>query len=519
MQKVYLLLRNNRQTGPYSLEELLQLNLKPFDLVWVDGRSAAWQYPFEIPALKPYVPETPHAEAPFQPIATAAMEESPVAGIDSNQQPHSPIPQNPVPKITEAPKRVFVSIPKTYSAAKEQKTYASSSETQPNYQPGNLTQHRAYMPPVGEPVTSRPVEAKETTQSHAKQYQKPVGEDLVSTNYSRSLNDAEEDYTKWVYKQKTKKKPTVGPKDLALAVLVLAVIGGGYYVMSKPSVTNSIVPGAKAVAPTTQTTEQVADESEPKEILSPEQRVSTPTTSNVNVSIPVENKQPKNTITKNHNSVSKAQTVSSVPQVQNPMPVEKTTPHIHESNSEVNTPTPQVKQQPQQPTEKKKKLGEVLKGIFAKKDRKEEPKIESETPVSQDPRPATNRQASRRDEDSRPGEANNSNEKSNNSNEVNSAELMQQVDVTSNAPDNWMLGVKNLKITLRNRSNITIQSASVTVSYYDENNQLLEKKLVYFSNIAPKGRATVAAPDSKFADHVDYKLTTIAGKEDRFASN
>ncbi|MGZ3880295.1 MAG: FxLYD domain-containing protein, partial [Flavisolibacter sp.] len=81
------------------------------------------------------------------------------------------------------------------------------------------------------------------------------------------------------------------------------------------------------------------------------------------------------------------------------------------------------------------------------------------------------------------------------------------------------LGVKNLKITLRNRSNVTIQSASVTVSYYDENNQLLEKKLIYFSNVAPKGRATMAAPDSKFADHVEYKLTTIAGKEDRYASN
>ena len=57
MHKVYLLLRNNRQTGPHSLDELLQLNLKPFDLVWVEGRSAAWRYPGEIDSLKPYVSE------------------------------------------------------------------------------------------------------------------------------------------------------------------------------------------------------------------------------------------------------------------------------------------------------------------------------------------------------------------------------------------------------------------------------------------------------------------------------
>src|SRR5881394_2677247 len=56
MQKVYLLLRSNKQTGPYSLEELLQLKLKPYDLVWVDGRSAAWRYPSEIAELKEYAP-------------------------------------------------------------------------------------------------------------------------------------------------------------------------------------------------------------------------------------------------------------------------------------------------------------------------------------------------------------------------------------------------------------------------------------------------------------------------------
>src|SRR5690349_9577132 len=99
MQKVYLLLRSNRQSGPYSLEELLQLNLKPFDLVWVEGRSAAWQYPFEIPALKPYVPETPQAGVPFQPVSTAAMEDKFSSAV------------NPVIQKTEIPKRVFVSVP------------------------------------------------------------------------------------------------------------------------------------------------------------------------------------------------------------------------------------------------------------------------------------------------------------------------------------------------------------------------------------------------------------------------
>src|SRR5205809_5189678 len=52
----YLLLRNNKQSGPLSQEQLLQLGLKPYDLVWIEGKSAAWRYPSEISELKDYAP-------------------------------------------------------------------------------------------------------------------------------------------------------------------------------------------------------------------------------------------------------------------------------------------------------------------------------------------------------------------------------------------------------------------------------------------------------------------------------
>ena len=52
----YLLLRNNKESGPHSLPELIAGGLKPYDLVWVQGKSAAWRYPGEIEELKPYAP-------------------------------------------------------------------------------------------------------------------------------------------------------------------------------------------------------------------------------------------------------------------------------------------------------------------------------------------------------------------------------------------------------------------------------------------------------------------------------
>lgn len=53
----YRLLRNNKESGPYTWKELAHLPLKPYDLVWVDGKSAAWRYPSELPEFKEVAPK------------------------------------------------------------------------------------------------------------------------------------------------------------------------------------------------------------------------------------------------------------------------------------------------------------------------------------------------------------------------------------------------------------------------------------------------------------------------------
>lgn len=470
MQKVYLLLRSNKKSGPYSLEEIVQLNLKPFDLVWVEGRSAAWQYPFEVPALKPYVPETPQA-TPFLPIATEVLEK-PVTSTP-----------NPVQPKTEIPKKVFVSVPKSYQPIKEQPPVQKAEEV------------KKEIPAYTQPTYTQ---------------QKPVEEEATKTNYSRSLNEVEEEYTGWMYKQKTKKKSSVNPKDAVFAVLILAIVAGGFYVMSEPSVTNAVMPANELAQQKSQPQVISNTSKDPQEEI-PQQTQSAP---------PVEEHR-KNTTIKNPVVVSqKEQRPGSVP-ANVPTSHEKTNPvsiqdDTRKEETAIVNKQPEVIQQPKEESKgSKKKLGEVIKGIFTKKEKKEEP--QNKEVVLEDPKPADNRQAQRRSENEvkkeEPKESPN-----NSSNETNTTALADQIDITSNAGDNWMLGVKNLKITLRNRSNVTIQTASVQVNYYDENNRLLEKKLVYFSNVVPKGKATVAAPDNKFADRVDYKLVTVSAKEDRYAS-
>jgi hypothetical protein len=54
--KTYLLLRSNKQTGPYSFDELLTLGLRAQDLLWVEGKSASWRYPSELDEFRAHVP-------------------------------------------------------------------------------------------------------------------------------------------------------------------------------------------------------------------------------------------------------------------------------------------------------------------------------------------------------------------------------------------------------------------------------------------------------------------------------
>ena len=54
--KEYYLLRNNRESGPYSLEQIQQSELQKHDLIWIENLSFTWKYPCEIQELKSMAP-------------------------------------------------------------------------------------------------------------------------------------------------------------------------------------------------------------------------------------------------------------------------------------------------------------------------------------------------------------------------------------------------------------------------------------------------------------------------------
>jgi hypothetical protein len=61
----YLLLRNNKESGPFTVDEIKGMSLKAYDLIWIVGKSAAWRYPGEILELKPFAPAIPEQATDF----------------------------------------------------------------------------------------------------------------------------------------------------------------------------------------------------------------------------------------------------------------------------------------------------------------------------------------------------------------------------------------------------------------------------------------------------------------------
>src|SRR3954464_6534578 len=119
MQRIYLLLRNNKQSGPHTLDELINLALKPFDLIWIEGKSSAWSYPSEVAELKAHVKETKQPET----RQTSKKESSyPTAGKDIVMAKTS----QPAKKSNDQKKKVYIELPDEYkknnaAPAKEKK--------------------------------------------------------------------------------------------------------------------------------------------------------------------------------------------------------------------------------------------------------------------------------------------------------------------------------------------------------------------------------------------------------------
>ncbi|HEU4471583.1 MAG TPA: hypothetical protein VFR58_10895 [Flavisolibacter sp.] len=454
MQKPYLLLRNNRQMGPFDLEELLRQDVKPHDLIWVEGRSAAWRHPREIEALQPFLPQSSQKTAPI---------EHPSGQLQQGFMPS----QQPVPSL---PGKVFVSMPN-----------------------GTRTQDQ----PVAPRKTEQGAGARELSPGEQPSAEGRLIEEELNTKYARKQEEAETAYMDWVYQSRKRRRKSVPAKTIALVLAAGIAAATGYLVLSGGDASPGAVVAKPLTAAPSLSQQPLVEEEAPslgEETVIEQQAEARPVKKKVDAAS-TRTAVPSKAVVSPEQEAVAAQPVAE----EAASPVEAAEPAGKESGTDAEAET--------SGTAKKKKLGERIKDMFGKaKEKREQEK--TVTAKEETARPATNRQVAKRGDGDQPS-----------ADEAAPVDISSQVDLSDNAPENWMMGVAGLKITLRNRSTVAIQSALVHLSYYDGNNNLLEKKTIQFNNIPARGRMTLPAPDHKWAERADYKLGNVTVKDDRYAAH
>ena len=209
----YLLLRDNKESGPFTMDDLLNAGLKPYDLVWVQGKSAAWRYPSEIEELKPFAP---------------AVEEQP---FDRFYKKNTENKKEELPPATE-----FI-----HNTANTQKSSPAINEEYNRYIPAAKKEEEIKFVPKKSVFVTLPaqnqkqVEVKKNIQpTPVQETSLPAPTISISENpaaaeikYSQPLDEIKEMYVKTLQQRKDKK----AKKGLLINLLKKVAVFGGLVVL------------------------------------------------------------------------------------------------------------------------------------------------------------------------------------------------------------------------------------------------------------------------------------------------
>ncbi len=271
--RAYRLLRNNEEQGPFTMDELIQKNLKPSDLIWVNGLSTGWNYPGEMAEFKPYAPISSGQDANLQynkqhTLISASMQAA-VAINDNIAQ--SPIKQQkPKYKVSAAWSKIQTMTAPVYQnilADKPQKPSPKKiieATQHGNLQLKSLSWEEAWrdwekekksFSPIAEPVKTKKPGTKQSKIINAK-YTVPVPETKYAT-FPDTLKDKYKEDTlqqKQISEKRGSTGKTSGVIVPAIALLVIFAVGFWFLYSSNETVPAlNTVPAEKPAAPVSNT--------------------------------------------------------------------------------------------------------------------------------------------------------------------------------------------------------------------------------------------------------------------------
>lgn len=478
----YLLLRNNKESGPYSLPELLNFGLKAYDLVWVNGKSAAWRYPSELDELRQHAPQV--EEQPFDRFYKKPSEEKKIEEkrAEEKNEPveiealpvkevlYQPRPASETDKKFMPGKSVFVTLPGMAKQVEEKKAVPD-----PRYEPRQQNQayndEPRYEPKqhVATPIPDAIAETIKITENPA----------TAKLKYSQPLDEIKEMYVRTLQDRKSRiARKGFWIKNLKRAAVVAALIGlgvlAGFIIKPRSAKEKALAqqlpqPAEKKEVLTEQSSDQANTATE-------EQANSQPTQQEIT---PVKNPQTQ----EKKNKVSQPAETPSNPPAMIEEPIRKKTESPVSSRKQEQVGD----KESYMPSEKNAVTGERTRSVRD----------------NSNAEPTTEEKISYRSKESSPVSFNRKNN------------LDAIATVSSNAYKIVAFGgIRNLELTVTNHSNAVLDNVIVELQYLKPSEQPLKTENIRFRSIAPDESLTMRIPDTNRGIKVLYKIISI---DDRVA--
>jgi hypothetical protein len=532
----YRLLRSNKESGPYSLNDLVTMGLKPYDLIWVDGRSAAWRYPSEVTELKDFAPAT--EEQPYDRFYKKSSESETAGKVEVNEaaaiSQHETISpqQNFTNEIAakQAQKPLVEPVENSVQFKKEETVKRNVLETpSPSFSPPqpqqkkkvfvsmpesiafeqNFDQHKEdayqhdkyqqYLPkPKATPQSSIPEKKQDPIEERS---YSPIDihesdETKLETKYTQSLDDIKEMYINTLVQRKTKnRRKEVFRKYLRPALLPLLLVLSGVaigFVINNRKSSPRAIQSVSTVVPQQAVPQQKNDEQVPDDKTSPsydQQQNGQQQSEQQDLATSTHKAQAKlitphtevviKSQRQNKKSTSIAGTLvseQSKKQDQRAFVPDDEIANVQKKNVEVDASTGERKKVMRDNDEIDSKPNEVLSNGLPSPTRK----TSSERSLV----------------------------------ETGRRNIRDFVSVKSN---NYVRGafggIRGLELTVYNRSGYLLDEVSVELQIIKPSEQPLRTDIITFRNIGANGAVTVRVPDSQRGIRVDYRITNVESKQ------
>lgn|GEM_PF-1737722 len=538
--KAYRLLRNNKESGPYSAEELIQMGLKAYDLVWVEGKSASWRYPSEVPELKPFAPAV--EEQPFdrfykKPVSAAVKNEEPPAVVKvvsqtdttpvveiKQQKPRirikadatkietsvmqpvfaekenlKPIAPAPVQKQKESVVRegiqpVVIAAPdwKDMWLNWEQEKKAVSDANKIDAAAAmrsinklNSSSSNQYATEINHQYTAAASNeyASSINNQYApgtsNQYKVYRGDEILETKFSQSLDEIKEQYVEKVLNKGHNKKSS-GNSSVTAAILITAILAFGVWL------------GFKWSGKGGENMEKIVN-TQPKSVE------------------PVRNEEAKNDLSAQENQ-NKPAMVSLVNEEDNK---NRQTAHVTEA-SKIKT-TPLQKKPADNYKQNNNSRSLAASRTYSKPQPKKSVTRDNEIEDSYQLSPVNN--TANRNNTVKTDVSDNTNPSIKVKQDPQAAAIAKFKKSTPKIADYIAVnpynpsGNSNVKLRVQNISDIPVDLVMIDLEYYDGNGRSQKGETVYVRNIGAGETVTIPAPESNMAAKVGYKISMVSSEK------